>query len=92
MIERIDRQFMLHTAHTTYCFQVLPTGHLEHLYYGRRITLPEGEGVEALVEKHTFAPGNTNLYNRENTHFHWRTSGWRCPPTEKAISGSPLWR
>ena len=69
MIERIDRQFMLHTAHTTYCFQVLPTGHLEHLYYGRRITLPEGEGVEALVEKHTFAPGNTNLYNRENTHF-----------------------
>ena len=69
MIERFDRQFMLHTAHTTYCFQVLPTGHLEHLYYGRRITLPRGEGLEALMEKHTFAPGNTNLYNRENTQF-----------------------
>lgn len=69
MIEKIDRQFVLHTANTTYCFRVLPTGHLEHLYYGRRITLPEGEGLSALCEKHAFAPGNTNLYDKENAHF-----------------------
>ncbi|MCM1308166.1 MAG: alpha-galactosidase [Butyrivibrio sp.] len=69
MIEKIDGRFILHTAGTTYCFRVLPTGHLEHLYYGRRLTLPSGEGMEPLFEKHAFAPGNTNLYDKESTQF-----------------------
>jgi alpha-galactosidase len=69
MIE-IDRQgvYALHTRHTTYCFRVIETGQLQHLYYGRKIHTFKTEdgnigGLEALFEKHEFAPGNTNVYD-----------------------------
>lgn len=69
MIRKEQEYFILDTAHTTYCFRIMKTGHLEHLYYGRRISLPEGVGAEALVERHTFAPGNTCLYTQDNPEF-----------------------
>ena len=69
MIRQEGKLFILETEHTTYCFRVLDTGHLEHLYYGRRLTLPEGEGAAALEEKHTFAPGNLCLYDQEHPQF-----------------------
>lgn len=50
----------------------MDTGHLEHLYYGRKITIADETGEEAylpLVEKHAFAPGNTNIYDREHARF-----------------------
>ena len=34
MIQTANDIFVLHTAHTTYAFRKLPTGQLEHLYYG----------------------------------------------------------
>lgn len=34
MIRKEKDYFILDTDHTTYCFRVLPTGQLEHLYYG----------------------------------------------------------
>ena len=37
MIQTANDIFVLHTAHTTYAFRKLPTGQLEHLYYGRKI-------------------------------------------------------
>ena len=37
MIQTANDIFVLHTAHTTYAFRKLPTGQLEHLYYGRNI-------------------------------------------------------
>lgn len=37
---------------------------MEHLYYGRKISLPEGTGADVLVEKQTFAPGNVNVYSK----------------------------
>ncbi len=61
MIKRQNRHFILETKQTVYCFRVLDTGHLEHLYYGRKITLPEEKYMEALTEKHAFPPGNTNV-------------------------------
>lgn len=69
MITRENNNFILETDNTTYCFRVLETGHLEHLYYGRRLTLPEGFGVEALWEKQAFAPGNVNFYDEEHKNF-----------------------
>ena len=33
--------FQLDTEHTSYCFRVTETGHLEHLHYGRKITSGE---------------------------------------------------
>ena len=72
MIKADGHIFVLETAYTTYCFRRMETGHLEHLYYGRRLTLPEHPAecdVAPLVEKHTFAPGNTNLCDGEHPAF-----------------------
>lgn len=65
MIKREKNCFVLETLNTTYCFQVMKTGHLEHLYYGRKISISEGKGVKALVEKQVFIPGNLNAYDEK---------------------------
>lgn len=59
--------FVLETKQTTYCFRVMETGHLEHLYYGRKIT--PGGSQAALVEKFAFVPGNTNPYSKEHPNI-----------------------
>lgn len=69
MIRRENGYFILDTEHTTYCFRVLPSGHLEHLYYGRRIHVSGEADMAPLAEKHVFAPGNVNVYNEENKHL-----------------------
>lgn len=68
MIEHIDGVFGLHTADTSYVFAVLPTGQLEHLYYGKKIRLNKGAAA-ALREKHAFAPGNTVIYDNEHPQY-----------------------
>ena len=69
MIRRLKDTFVLETKNTTYCFRVMETGHLEHLYYGRKITLPEEALTGALVEKWAFPPGNTNTYCEDRKNF-----------------------
>ena len=64
MIERINQSFLLYTEHTTYAFRVMESGQLEHLYYGRRLTL-DADGIEALGKKRMFAPGNACIYSPE---------------------------
>ena len=55
MITEKNGVFQLETDKTSYLFEVMDTGHLEHLYYGRKIRFRD---TEALREKHPFAPGN----------------------------------
>jgi alpha-galactosidase len=71
MIRIIEEQnFILDTTHTTYAFRVLPTGQLEHLYYGRRLHLKDTvASLDALTEKHAFAPGNSNVYDQEHKAY-----------------------
>ncbi len=69
MVRHFDQVWVLDTDSTTYAFRVIETGHLEHLYYGKRITIRRKEDADALFEKHVFAPGNTNTYDREHTNF-----------------------
>lgn len=69
MIRREKEYFIIETKNTTYCFRVMETGHLEHLYYGRKISLPEGKGAEALIEKQVFIPGNLNAYDKVHNSF-----------------------
>ena len=79
MIHVSNHYFLLNTANTSYVFRVMDTGHLEHLYYGKKIRMPkvEAEGsaqavnnsFEALVEKHAFAPGNSLMYDKEHPAF-----------------------
>ncbi len=61
MIQEREGLFELTTKNTGYLFRVMETGHLEHLYYGRRVKVADGAPLE---EKHAFAPGNTNAYDR----------------------------
>ena len=58
--------FILDTGHTTYAMKVLDTGHIEHLYYGRKIHMDDADG---LSEQHEFAPGTTSVYSPENGNF-----------------------
>ena len=66
MIRKEKEYFILETKNTTYCFRVMETGHLEHLYYGRKLRLTGELGLECLVEKQAFAPGNANAYDKEH--------------------------
>ncbi len=66
MIEQKEKLFILNTQNTTYCFQVMATGQLEHLYYGRKITLNDALPV---MEKYAFGPGNTIAYDQEHVNF-----------------------
>ncbi len=63
MIRQLENVFVLDTRKTTYCFQVLETGHLEHLYYGKRIRIEEASDVKAIAGKQAFPPGNGNVYD-----------------------------
>lgn len=67
-----NNEFILETKNTSYAFRVLPTGQLEHLYYGKYLSIPEGSESASLAvftEKHTFAPGNTNVYDQEHMAY-----------------------
>ncbi len=67
MITRQGNDFILNTKSISYVFGVTETGHLEHLYSGRKIDV--SKGVDALREKHAFPPGNANMYDDEHTYF-----------------------
>ncbi len=60
--------FFLQTAHSTYGMRVMETRHLEHLYYGERITVDETDpsSCAPLVMQRAFAPGNTCVYDTEH--------------------------
>ena len=58
--------FILNTAHTTYAMKVLDSGHIEHLYYGRKIHLDSEDG---LTEQHEFAPGTAVVYSKDHGNF-----------------------
>lgn len=75
MILQSGKVFLLQTGNTSYLFQILPSGHPEHLYYGERI-FPQDFGKEdpaarlseaaaALTEKKEFAPGDCIVYSGE---------------------------
>jgi alpha-galactosidase len=62
MIIREKELFVLNTKDTTYCFRIMPSGHLEHLYYGKRIDLRGG--YQPLVEKVEFLSGAMLTYSQ----------------------------
>ncbi len=66
MIQIHESYYLLHTDATTYAFRVMETGQLEHLYYGRKVSVSD---PAVLAEQHAFAPGNTIAYDQEHTNF-----------------------
>lgn len=61
-----DKGFVLHTKDTSYVIGINPTGQLQHIYYGSRITV---ESTEELKRKHAFAPGCSVMYDEEHTDY-----------------------
>ncbi len=70
MIRAENNIFILDTADTTYAFHVTKSGHMEHLYYGKKITVePNDKSIDVIREKSEFAPGNTLNYNADDLSF-----------------------
>ena len=71
MIKAEKSIFILETEKTTYAFRITKSGHLEHLYYGRKIALAGDieTAIESLVEKNAFAPGNSLNYTQDDLSF-----------------------
>ena len=67
MILEKNKVFSLHTQATSYLFRVTETGHLEHLYYGRRID--SERPLEALFKKSTLPLERSIAYNEEHLNF-----------------------
>ena len=65
MITINNNMYVLDTDNTSYVFAMLGSGQLEHLYYGRKLHANEA----VMTEKHTFIPGNTNVYNKDYSSY-----------------------
>ncbi len=62
MITNKDRLFNLSTKRTTYLFAVTETGHLEHLYWGRRLT--KDVSIDAFAEKRSIGIIGETAYDK----------------------------
>ena len=65
MIRQLENVFVLDTKNTTYCFRVMESGHLEHLYYGKRIAIYSASDAAALFEKQSFFSGSSIVYSEQ---------------------------
>jgi len=68
MIRKLGNIYVLDTPNTTYVLGVMPSGQVEHLYYGERIILDTEEEATALIEKRACLPGNSVCYSQEYMH------------------------
>jgi alpha-galactosidase len=64
MITNKDRLFNLSTKRTTYLFAVTETGHLEHLYWGRRLT--KDVSIDAFAEKRSIGIIGETAYDSDH--------------------------
>lgn len=61
MIVDGGKYFVLNTEKTSYAFRVMESGHLEHLYYGKKIRVVDS--LDGLYERQEFIVGNNNSYS-----------------------------
>lgn len=69
MIRRLGNVFVLDTPNTTYAFSIIPSGQLEHLYYGEKISIDSEEEAAVLAEKRLSLPGNAVSYSSEHANL-----------------------
>ena len=65
MIRQLGNCFVLDTKNTTYAFALLPSGHLEHLYYGEHLQIECEEDAQSLMEKRLCLAGNAVAYSAD---------------------------
>lgn len=76
MIEKKGDLFCLTTDQSMYLFRRMPSGHLEHLYYGGKISLTNE--MSALYEKTEFPPGNTIVYSKKYPQLALENTSLEC--------------
>lgn len=69
MINVLDKLFFLTTQTTSYLFHVTEEGHLEHLYYGKRLSHLLSTDIDALKDKHHINIGTEPCYNEDNPAY-----------------------
>jgi alpha-galactosidase len=74
MISFNDNVFRLQTDNTDYLFRITKFGHLEHVYYGAKLSTDNeqltSKDIEALAPKRTAqAGGSVVLYDREDSLY-----------------------
>ncbi|NLO83892.1 MAG: alpha-galactosidase [Clostridiales bacterium] len=67
MISFADDVFKLNTITSSYWFRVTKVGHLEHIYYGRR--LPDDQTIEPLLLKRTAQLGSSVMYDQSDETY-----------------------
>ena len=65
IITNNDNVFHLQTAKTSYIFRVLPSGHLENLYYGKKIR--NAPSFKHIYDKHAQGFPNGTAYSQADT-------------------------
>ncbi|MBO5552052.1 MAG: alpha-galactosidase [Lachnospiraceae bacterium] len=71
MIRIREKDYLLNTLNTSYCFHVMPSGHLEQLYYGRKLFDDDVSdeclcaSYAAMTEKKEFPAGNAISYSKK---------------------------
>jgi len=66
MIKVEDKLFSLTTKSTSYLISITDTGHLEHLYYGPRLSHIIKTDIDALHDKHHLNIGSGTAYDEDN--------------------------
>ena len=67
MIDYKEKVFKLSTKNTSYWFHITSFGHLEQIYYGRK--LPKDQGIEPLLLKRTAMLGSSVAYKEEDQTY-----------------------
>ena len=70
MIKIENKVFSLETNNTSYLFRVTTRGHLEHVYYGTRVSLAD---ADALCLKNNMMLGTTVAYDDKDTAYSLET-------------------
>ncbi len=70
MIRIENNVFALETKDTSYLFRTTSRGHLEHIYYGARVSITD---AEALCLKNNMMLGTTVAYDKENAAYSLET-------------------
>lgn len=63
MIRKIDDYYVLETKQTTYCLKRLKSGHLQHLYYGKRLEIHSLQDCQQQFTQTYRTTGNTVAYS-----------------------------
>jgi len=66
MIKVSEDKFVIETNKTSYCFRLMKSGQLKHIYYGERIDAFDG-AFEALAGETKYPAGNLCTYSKEES-------------------------